>query len=324
VLPPWGLIWELLDFTKKPQYDIAHIVAPLCLSFLLILPLLKLRQIKIYVSYHVYLEYYKHLYIGSNPLLDIFAEYAFTLLYFIPLVYFADCVGIPSKTADSYVFKYSKRIHYLKSGLDTTNVFVPQSLALKNNPKCISNLKDIAKTSGPMLIYVGRLAVEKNVEFLMASLAHPLLSDATLVIVGDGPCRSSLEEMANGLVGAEHVHQVAEYYRQSDIFVSASGSETFGFTVAEAMACATPAVVVREGAFRTVYRMIDDWMFEEGDMNAYAQTIVGIMERREVSMQRARQVAVDGFGMESAIDDLLDAYRWIVDGCETLVSTKCH
>lgn len=58
-------------------------------------------------------------------------------------------------------------------------------------------------------------------------------------------------------------HHIVQYYASSDVFVSASASETFGFTVAEAMACGTPCVVVNSGAFKNVYTMINEWMFEE-------------------------------------------------------------
>ncbi|KAI8924869.1 hypothetical protein BC831DRAFT_463532 [Entophlyctis helioformis] len=384
-------------------YDIVHIVAPLCLSFVFVLPFLRMRGVKIYVSYHVYLEYYKNHYIGSHPLSDFIMELLFTMLYYIPLVWLADCVGIPSKTADNYVFKYSQRIHYLKSGLDT-NVFVPKrieedvaartlsaasstaslsagtasgSTKMIATPSAdsdlqISDLRRFAgmrSNDGPLLIYVGRLAVEKNVEFLVQAMGHPSLANATLVVVGDGPSRPGLEDMARSIVGAEHVysptpvepsgspvsdsgdsafsetqasptvtktpataatsarkriiftgmilneHQVASYYGQCDIFVSASASETFGFTVAEAMACATPAVVVRSGAFKTVYRMIDGWLFHEGDINDYATKISSVFKQGRTARRFARDVAVRGFTVQAAIRDLIGTYEWIVNGC---------
>ncbi|KAI8928633.1 hypothetical protein BC831DRAFT_447410 [Entophlyctis helioformis] len=403
ILPPWQLMMQLLDFSTPVPYDIVHIVAPLCLSFVFLLPFLRMRGVKIYVAYHVYLDYYKYHYIGTNPLNLFIVDMLFAILYYIPLVWLADCVGIPSKTADNYVFKYSKRIHYFKSGLDT-NVFVPKRIEEDAAARTLSAASSTASLSagtasgstkmivtpsadsdlqisdlrrfagmrsndGPLLVYVGRLAVEKNVEFLVQAMGHPSLANATLVIVGDGPSRPGLEDMARSIVGAEHVysptpvepsgspvsdsgdsafsetqaspavaktsataatsarkriiftgmilneHLVASYYGQCDIFVSASASETFGFTVAEAMACATPAVAVRSGAFETVYSMIDGWLFHEGDINDYATKISSVFKQGRSARRFARDVAVRGFTLPAAIRDQIGVYEWIVNGC---------
>ncbi|KAI8901570.1 hypothetical protein BC833DRAFT_617495 [Globomyces pollinis-pini] len=368
ILPPLSLIWELLDFTTPIKYDIAHLVAPLCLSFIPLLPLMWLRGIKIYVSYHVYLEYYRDHYVGTSDnifiyLFNTICDLIFPLLYFIPLTWLASVVGIPSKTADNYVFDYSHRVHILKSGLDT-NVFHPDAAfshnPLKKNPSKVklieteigetdnvyTNLRELSgpgNEKGPVLLYCGRLALEKNIEFLVNCMSQPLLQDATLVLVGDGPSRTSLEALAKSVVGSDYVysfdpsmedpldgskrhrviftgmvlneHKVASLYAQADIFVSASGSETFGFTVAEAMACGTPSVVVRSGAFPTVYKMINDWMFDMDDSEGFADACSRVFNTIEESKLFARNVAVEGFSINSSVKDLLTTYYWIVNGC---------
>ncbi|KAJ3199941.1 hypothetical protein HDU67_002418, partial [Dinochytrium kinnereticum] len=55
IFPPLMLIFQLLNFFQEVPYDIIHVVSPLCLAFVFLLPLFKLRGVKIYVSYHVYL-----------------------------------------------------------------------------------------------------------------------------------------------------------------------------------------------------------------------------------------------------------------------------
>lgn len=84
------------------------------------------------------------------------------------------------------------------------------------------------------------------------ALAHN--SKLTLLIVGDGPARKELEEMAVRLGVAEHViftgmvepSEVHKYYQLGDVFVSASTSETQGLTYIEAAANGLPLLCRRD------------------------------------------------------------------------------
>lgn len=101
-----------------------------------------------------------------------------------------------------------------------------------------------------VLLFLGRLAQEKNIPELFRLLACPGLYDAVLVLVGDGPWRTELErqvrqQQLSGRVffaGMVPHTQVGEYYRLADVFVNASGSETQGLTYIEAMAEGLPVV----------------------------------------------------------------------------------
>ncbi|MET0363491.1 MAG: glycosyltransferase family 1 protein [Sphingobium sp.] len=90
---------------------------------------------------------------------------------------------------------------------------------------------------GPVLLYVGRVAVEKNVEAFLA-MDHP----GTRVVVGDGPAREMLEArfpdaLFLGLLAGE---ELASAYRAADALVFPSVTDTFGLVMIEAMACGTP------------------------------------------------------------------------------------
>ena len=107
-----------------------------------------------------------------------------------------------------------------------------------------------------VLLNLGRLGTEKNLNELLELLSMELMHNdkITLLIVGDGPARKELEEMAVHLGIRDHVvftgmvspSEVHTYYQLGDIFVSASTSETQGLTYVEAAANGLPLLCRRD------------------------------------------------------------------------------
>ena len=98
-------------------------------------------------------------------------------------------------------------------------------------PACYADLP------GPILLYVGRVAVEKNVEaFLAADVPGSKL------VVGDGPAREQLERRfpQAHFLGPLSGAQLAGCYAGADCFVFPSRTDTFGLVMIEALACGTP------------------------------------------------------------------------------------
>lgn len=89
----------------------------------------------------------------------------------------------------------------------------------------------------PIWLYVGRVAVEKNIEAFLA-----LDLPGTKVIVGDGPARASLEQQYPDakFVGQKIGDDLVHAYAASDVFVFPSRTDTFGLVLLEALACGTP------------------------------------------------------------------------------------
>lgn len=106
----------------------------------------------------------------------------------------------------------------------------------------------------PLLLYVGRLAAEKNLEVLLAAfeLVAARLPEARLLLVGDGPARVTLKVRAEGLpvvfAGAVPYAEVPAYLRAADLFVTASTSEVLPMSMIEALAAGTPLVAARSPA----------------------------------------------------------------------------
>ncbi len=151
---------------------------------------------------------------------------------------------VPSEKIESMLIRYGveKPIHVIPSGID-----LDRFLALEREERNKLRERWGITPSECILLFVGRLAKEKNIEELFAFLKN---TDSTqrMLIVGDGPYRGELETIAKqtgvwerliftGMVASD---QIPDYYAAGDIFVSASRSETQGLTYIEAMASGLP------------------------------------------------------------------------------------
>lgn len=96
---------------------------------------------------------------------------------------------------------------------------------------------EYAGLKGPIMLYVGRVAVEKNIEAFLGC-SYP----GSKVVVGDGPARESLEKKFPEalFLGKRAGRELAGCYAGADVFVFPSKTDTFGLVMIEALACGTP------------------------------------------------------------------------------------
>ena len=153
-----------------------------------------------------------------------------------------------------------------------------------------------------VLVFVGRLAEEKNLSELLRFRANLGPGGVTLLLVGDGPDRQRLEAEAAALgletpdvvfAGMVAAEQIADWYQLGDLFVNASTSETQGLTYAEALAAGVPVLcradpclvgVVREGE--------NGWQYRgEADFRRKLDNFLAHPHRREQISRQARQSA---------------------------------
>lgn len=109
-----------------------------------------------------------------------------------------------------------------------------------------------ATDSVPVVLYVGRLAPEKNVPlaFRAFDAVRARVPGARLVVVGEGPLRARLQQQTPDaiFVGQQSGVALAQHYASSDIFLFPSTTETFGNVTLEALASALLVVAFRSGA----------------------------------------------------------------------------
>jgi glycosyltransferase involved in cell wall biosynthesis len=134
-----------------------------------------------------------------------------------------------------------------------------------------------------LLLYVGRIAPEKDLNILMhaAGLLNKAQVDYKLIIVGDGPSRKSLQEQGiNNIIftGYKSGRELQEFYASADIFVFPSPTETFGNVILEAMASGLPVVAAYAGGVKeSLTDGYNGLTFAPGDANGMSHHILKLL-----------------------------------------------
>jgi alpha-1,6-mannosyltransferase len=148
-----------------------------------------------------------------------------------------------------------------------------------------------------LLLYVGRLAYEKNVETLFD--AFEILNAANtgrfhLLVVGDGHLRDQLRELSRGTKAVSWLryisaqNELAAVYRAADLFVHPSVQETFGLVALEAQACGTPVVGIR-GSYMDRIILSDQTHWAEE--NSAESLAAAILESKKLDLTQIGEAA---------------------------------
>lgn len=156
-------------------------------------------------------------------------------------------------------YKVKRDVHVIPTGIDVSR-FYNENI---NKDEVLELKKELGiKPRNFNILYVGRIAKEKNIEFLIENFKNVLkkVRFCKMYIVGDGPDIKDLIELTNKnklddkivFVGKVPWEDVPKYYAACDVFVTASTSETQGLTVLEAMAASKPVVAIKDESFELV------------------------------------------------------------------------
>jgi phosphatidylinositol alpha 1,6-mannosyltransferase len=178
----------------------------------------------------------------------------------------------------------------------------------------------------PLLLYVGRLAVEKRVEWLQPVIAN--LENVRLAIVGDGPLRESLETQFEGtntiFTGYLAGEELATAYASSDIFVFPAANETLGNVVLEAMASGLPVIAPDAGGVTDhVSQGETGILFPAEEQDAFIQAVNQLLCDPATARKwgDAGRAYAEGNSWEKILDGLLRNYEILLEEQSTLEST---
>lgn len=226
---------------------------------------------------------------------------------------------VPSKkTYNLFKEKYKcdKNIYIVPTGMDVDNFDVNK---LKQSK--IQELKNKYELNDSFVIlYVGRLAEEKNIEFIINN-QYSLLKkypNLKLLIVGNGPdmekykklCKKNKIESSTIFTGAVPRDDMPYYYALGNVFVTASITETQGLTVIEAMASGIPVVAINDESFsNTVIDGLNGYLFNK--KNDYLKKISTLIENQEIydKMKVQAKITANEHSLKYYAEKILDVYK---------------
>ncbi len=174
----------------------------------------------------------------------------------------------------------------------------------------------------PLLMFIGRLAHEKGTPLLLEALAG-LPPETRLLLVGDGPQRPALQDLAVRLgvaprvvfAGAQEHPRVVEALFASDLFVFPSSTETLGLAVIEAMAAGRAVVAVRSDVLADIVQDGETSLLVPPDPRAFAEAVRSLLQnpaRRTAMGGRGREAAA-AFQQDRITDRLIGVYEAAVE-----------
>jgi alpha-1,6-mannosyltransferase len=174
-------------------------------------------------------------------------------------------------------------------------------------------------TDRKLLLYVGRLAKEKNTQQLFGAFdllrrRHP--GDFHLLIVGDGPHRDHLIELQRQSSDVSWISyctdslELARYYRAADLFVHPGVQETFGLVALESQACGTPVVGISGSYMDRIILHEQGWWARENTKEALADAVEESSEKKLSTLgDYAAQAASELYSWPRVFGQLFCIYR---------------
>lgn len=305
-----------------------------------LMPILRGRGIELVHIHTPFVAHYAGLKIARKlavPVVEsyhtFFEEYLYNYIRWIPRNWLKRAARFFSKNqcnaVDALVVPSSPMRDALQTyGVTTEMHIIPTGLnleAFRTPPSSDFRSQLSIRDDQPLLLYVGRVAMEKNIDFLVDVMPFVLEEspDAVLVIAGEGPAEHHLKRKVSDM-GLQSCVKFAGYmrrdgalqdaYRAADLFVFASRTETQGLVLLEALALGTPVVALGVMGTLDVLKPEGGCVIAPENPSGFAEAINQTLNQPERYQQLAEQASryADTWTATQKTQLLLDVYqqRW--------------
>jgi glycosyltransferase involved in cell wall biosynthesis len=306
---------SLTEQLRSQRFDLVHVQTPFAAHYAGI-ELARRLAVPVLESYHTYFEHYLQHYVPALPtrLLQTLAR-----RLTVSQCHQVDAVISPSRPMAEVLRAYGVNtpIEVLPTGLPAERFVAGEGARFR--------ARYGIPGGRPMALFLGRVAHEKNIDFLIRMLAslRARTPDVLLVIAGEGPaephCRAQVAALGLGdsvqFVGyLDRRGGLADCYRAADVFVFASRTETQGLVLLEAMAQGTPVVSTAMMGTAEVLADAGGAVVVPEDESAFADAVASLLadpERRARLAARALQDA-RAWSSRSMAERLLSVYAGVI------------
>jgi glycosyltransferase involved in cell wall biosynthesis len=318
----WSKLRSWASRLKPADFDLIHIQTPFTAHYMGV-RLGRELNIPTVETYHTYFEHYLHHYV---PILPSILTKQFARRLSLSQCHDVDHVISPSPQMAQRLREYGvvKPISVLPTGLPSS------AFDDGNGPGFRARMK--IEPSRPVALYVGRIAHEKNIDFLVHMMVQlkQIVPNAVLIIAGEGPAQTHIERLVQRLDLEDHVRFVGyldrangllDCYRSADVFVFASRTETQGLVILEALAQSTPVVSTAVMGTADVLAGVKGAIIVPEEVNNFAQAVGSVLQNkchRDELSSFAKSDALR-WSSDSMAARLVDLYRGLsVQGSEKL------
>ena len=286
----WLALRQALRDLPRGAIELVHIHTPF-LAHYAAAGFARSARVPCVATYHTFFEEYLHHYVPALPRL---AGRVLARSFTRSLCRAVDALVAPSEPMRQILLGY---------GIDTPIHVVPTGLpADRFNAGDGARFRALAALPAqrPLFLYVGRIAHEKNIGFLIRSFqqVHARLPQTLLVIAGEGPALEDLRQMVRQLrleadvrfVGyLERERALLDCYAAAQVFVFASRTETQGLVLLEAMAQAAPVVSTAELGTSSILTPDSGALVVAERVEEFAGAMQRVMENEDLRRQMAAQ-----------------------------------